>query len=49
MSKPQGRASALRPRVDGDASKCGIAKNRIYLVMVDVEAKLWGYDGKTFG
>jgi phenylpyruvate tautomerase len=28
--------------------KCGIAKNRIYFVMIDVEAKLWGHNGKTF-
>ena len=31
------------------AEFCGIAKDRIYLVMVDVDAKLWGHDGKTFG
>ena len=27
----------------------GIARDRIFLVMVDVDAKLWGHDGKTFG
>jgi phenylpyruvate tautomerase len=31
------------------AGICGIAKNRIYLVMTDVEARLWGHNGKTFG
>jgi phenylpyruvate tautomerase len=31
------------------AEFCGIARDRIFLVMVDVDAKLWGYDGKTFG
>ena len=30
------------------AGKCGIAKNRIYLVMVDVEARFWGHKGKPF-
>jgi len=28
---------------------CGIATDRIFLVMVDVDPKLWGHDGKTFG
>ena len=31
------------------AEFCGIARDRIFLVMVDVDAKLWGHDGKTFG
>ena len=30
------------------ADKCGIAKDRIYLVMIDVAAKLWGHQGNTF-
>ena len=30
------------------ADKCGIAKDRIYLVMIDVAAKLWGHSGNTF-
>lgn len=47
---PDGKRNLLCAElIDLIASKCGIAKNRIYLVMVDVEAKLWGYDGKTFG
>jgi hypothetical protein len=31
------------------AEFCGIARDRIFLVMVDVDAKLWSHDGKTFG
>jgi phenylpyruvate tautomerase len=47
---PDGKRNLLCAElIDLIASKCGIAKNRVYLVMVDVEAKLWGYDGKTFG
>jgi hypothetical protein len=31
------------------AEFCGIARDRIFLLMFDVDAKLWGHDGKTFG
>lgn len=31
------------------AEFCGVARDRIFLVMVDVDAKLWGHEGKTFG
>ena len=30
------------------AEFCGIARDRIFLVMADVDPKFWGHEGKTF-
>jgi phenylpyruvate tautomerase PptA (4-oxalocrotonate tautomerase family) len=43
------RGSLCAELTDLIAEFCGIARDRIFLVMVDVNAKLWGHDGKTFG
>ena len=43
------RGSLCAELTDLIAEFCGIAKDRIFLVMLDVDAKLWGHDGKTFG
>jgi phenylpyruvate tautomerase len=43
------RGSLCMELTDLIAEFCGIARDRIFLVMVDVDAKLWGYGGKTFG
>ena len=43
------RGSLCTELTDLVAEFCGIARDRIFLVMVDVNAKLWGHDGKTFG
>ena len=43
------RGSLCTELTDLIAEFCGIARDRIFLVMVDVNAKLWGHDGKTFG
>ena len=43
------RGSLCTELTDLIAEFCGIARDRIFLVMVDVDAKLWGHDGKTFG
>ena len=43
------RGSLCTELTDLIAEFCAIARNRIFLVMVDVDAKLWGHDGKTFG
>jgi phenylpyruvate tautomerase len=42
------RGSLCMELTDLIAEFCGIARDRIFLVMIDVDAKLWGYDGKTF-
>ncbi len=42
------RGSLCTELTDLIAEFCGIARDRIFLVMVDVDAKLWGHDGKTF-
>ena len=43
------RGSLCTELTDLIAEFCGIARDRIFLVMVDVDAKLWSHDGKTFG
>jgi phenylpyruvate tautomerase len=43
------RGSLCTELTDLIAEFFGIARDRIFLVMVDVDAKLWGHDGKTFG
>jgi phenylpyruvate tautomerase len=43
------RSSLCTELTDLIAEFCGIARDRIFLVMADVDAKLWGHDGKTFG
>ena len=43
------RGSLCTELTDLIAEFCGIARDRIFLVMVDVDAKLWDHDGKTFG
>jgi phenylpyruvate tautomerase len=43
------RGSLCTELTDLIADFCGIARDRIFLVMVDVDAKLWSHDGKTFG
>jgi phenylpyruvate tautomerase len=43
------RGSLCLELTDLVAEFCGIVTNRIFLVMVDVDAKLWSHDGKTFG
>ena len=43
------RGSLCTGLTDLIAEFCGIARDRIFLVMADVDAKLWGHDGKTFG
>ena len=43
------RGSLCTELTDLIAELCGIARHRIFLVMGDVDAKLWGHDGKTFG
>jgi phenylpyruvate tautomerase len=43
------RDSVCAALTDLIAEFCGIARDRIFLVMVDVDAKLWGHHGKTFG
>jgi phenylpyruvate tautomerase PptA (4-oxalocrotonate tautomerase family) len=43
------RGSLCTELTDLIAEFCAIARDRIFLVMVDVDAKLWGHDGKTFG
>ena len=43
------RGSLSEGLTDLIAEFCGIARDRIFLVMVDVDAKLWSHDGKTFG
>ena len=43
------RGSLCTELTDLIAELCGIARDRIFLVMGDVDAKLWGHDGKTFG
>jgi phenylpyruvate tautomerase len=43
------RGSLSKELIDLIAEFCGIARDLIFLVMVDVDAKLWGHDGKTFG
>jgi phenylpyruvate tautomerase len=46
---PDGKRNLLCAELtDLIAGKCGIAKNRIYLVMIDVEARFWGHKGKPF-
>jgi phenylpyruvate tautomerase len=43
------RGSLCTKLTDLIAEFCGIATDRIFLVMIDVDAKLWGHDGKMFG
>jgi len=43
------RGSLCTELTDLIAEFCDIATDRIFLVMVDVDPKLWGHDGKTFG
>ena len=43
------RGSLCAVLTDLIAEFCGIARDRIFLLMVDVDAKLWSHDGKTFG
>src|ERR1700751_2593653 len=43
------RGSLCTELPDLIAKFCGIARDRIFLVMVDVDAKFWGHEGKTFG
>jgi phenylpyruvate tautomerase PptA (4-oxalocrotonate tautomerase family) len=43
------RGSLCTELTDLMAEFCGITGDRIFLVMADVDAKLWGHDGKTFG
>jgi phenylpyruvate tautomerase PptA (4-oxalocrotonate tautomerase family) len=43
------RGSLCTELTDLIAKFCAIARDRIFLVMADVDPKLWGHDGKTFG
>jgi phenylpyruvate tautomerase len=43
------RDSLCAGLTDSVSGFCGIAKDRVFLVMADVSASLWGYDGKTIG
>jgi phenylpyruvate tautomerase len=43
------RGSLCTELTDLIAEFFGIARDRIFLMMVDVDAKLWGHGGKTFG
>ena len=43
------RGSLCAELTDLIAEFCGIARDRIFLAMVDVDPKLWSQNGKTFG
>jgi len=46
---PDGKRDSLCGELtDLIASKCGIAKHRIYVVLINIEAKLWAQKGKPF-